>query len=279
MAGGNAALSANASSSWEVYACYSTNTFVTNVIVTNTFALESEGSHVQRAPVSRRERPSKKALSREAIIAAALAILTEEGADALTMRRLATALDTGAASLYVYVRSTEELHASMLEELLGLLDLRRGRAPWRERLVELLVAYTSLLYGQPALARTALFTWPTGPNYQNLVEVLLALLAEGDIDIGRAAWGVDLLLQRATATAAEHATRDESPDAAADDSALADAIRDASPDTHPRIAAAARELIAGGPDRHAWSFDVLINGLLSTPRPGASERSGTTSAS
>ena len=229
---------------------------------------------MKRAPVSRRERPAKKALSREAIVAAALAILSEEGAEALTMRRLATALDTGAASLYVYVSSTEELHASMLEELLGALELRRRPGPWRERLIELLVSYTSLLYGQPVLARTALFTWPSGPNYQNLVEALLTLLAEGGVETARAAWGVDLLLQRATATAAEHATRNESADPGAEDSALADAIADASPDTHPQIAAAARELMTGGPERLPWSFEVLINGLLSTPRPGASKRGG-----
>jgi hypothetical protein len=159
----------------------------------------------------------------------------------------------------------------MLEELLGSLDLRRGREPWRAHLVELLVSYTSLLYRQPVLARTALFTWPSGPNYKNLVEALLALLAEGEVETGRAAWGVDLLLQRATATAAEHATRDESPDADADDSALADAIRDASPDTYPHIAAAAGELMAGGAERLAWSFEVLINGLVSTPRPRSTD--------
>ena len=42
-----------------------------------------------------------------------------EGLDRVTMRRLAQELDTGAASLYVYVRNTAELHAAMLEELLG----------------------------------------------------------------------------------------------------------------------------------------------------------------
>src|ERR1039458_7219134 len=221
---------------------------------------------MQRAPMSRRERPAKKALSRKAIVEAALAILAEEGADALTMRRLAGALDTGAASLYVYVRNTEELHAAMLEALLGSLDLTRGRAPWRERLVELLVSYTSLLYGNPVLARTALFTWPNGPNYQNLVEVLLGLLAEGDVESGEAAWGVDLLLQRAAATAAEHATRDESPDPDAEVAALGHVIRGASPASHPHIAAAAGALVDGGPGRHAWSFEVLINGLLSTEK-------------
>lgn len=84
---------------------------------------------------------------------------------------------------------------------------------------------------------------------------------------------MDLLLQRATATAAEHATRNESPDGAADDSALADAIRGAPPDTHPHIAAAAEELMAGGPERLGWSFEVLINGMLQTPRPGSTDPS------
>jgi AcrR family transcriptional regulator len=224
---------------------------------------------MHRAPVSRRQRPAKQALSRESIVGAALSILTEEGAEALTMRRLAMALDTGAASLYVYVKNLDELHAAMLEELLGALELSRGRAAWRKRLVELLVSYTGLLYEHPVLARTALFTWPDGPNYQNLIEALLALLAEGGVETGRAAWGVDLLLQRATATAAEHATRKESSDPRTELAALAKVIRDVSPDTHPHIAAAAHDLMSADFDRHAWSFEVLINGLLNTPRGGA----------
>jgi AcrR family transcriptional regulator len=49
------------------------------------------------SPRSRRDRPAKPALSREAIVDAGLAIVREEGIDALTMRRLAQALDTGPA--------------------------------------------------------------------------------------------------------------------------------------------------------------------------------------
>jgi len=40
------------------------------------------------------------------------------------MRRLAEELDTGAASLYVYVDSTAELHATILEEMFGEVDRR-----------------------------------------------------------------------------------------------------------------------------------------------------------
>jgi len=41
-------------------------------------------------------------------------------------------LDTGAASLYVYVRNTAELHAAMLDELLGQVDLGPVTADPRE---------------------------------------------------------------------------------------------------------------------------------------------------
>src|ERR1700684_2247935 len=85
---------------------------------------------------SRRERPAKPALSRAGIVAAALTVMRAEGLDRVTMRRLAAELDTGAASLYVYVRNTAELHAAMLEELLGQIDLSPVTAvgDWQERL-------------------------------------------------------------------------------------------------------------------------------------------------
>jgi AcrR family transcriptional regulator len=56
------------------------------------------------APISRRERPAKPALTREGIVATALEVMRAEGLDRVTMRRLATELDTGAASLYVCSR-------------------------------------------------------------------------------------------------------------------------------------------------------------------------------
>ena len=70
-----------------------------------------------RPAASRRERPAKPALTREGIVAAAVGIMQAEGLDRVTMRRLAQELDTGPASLYVYLRNTAELHAAMLEEL------------------------------------------------------------------------------------------------------------------------------------------------------------------
>ncbi|MBP2327691.1 AcrR family transcriptional regulator [Kibdelosporangium banguiense] len=215
------------------------------------------------APRSRRERPAKPALTRAGIVATAVGLMKAEGLDRVTMRRLATELDTGAASLYVYVRNTAELHAAVLDELLGTVNLRPGKGEWQDRLVEVLTSYTKVLFDHPGLAQSALVARPSGPHYLNLVEAVLALLSEGGIPPGQAAWGIDLLLQTATATAAEH----QAGDSPADWDLVEAAVRNASPKTHPHIAALGSDLLSGsGPQRLAWGFRVLINGTRSTPR-------------
>lgn len=221
------------------------------------------------APVSRRERPAKPALTREGIVATALAVMRAEGLDRVTMRRLAAELDTGAASFYVYVRNTADLHAYMLDELLSGLNLRpvRGKGDWRERLVTVLWSYTEVLLEQPGLAQSALVTRPVGRGYLTLVDGLLALL-EQQLEPDRAAWAVDLLLHYATATAVEQGTRARAVDTGEQDDRVVQAIQTASKRDYPRIAAQGLELMSGsGPDRITWAFHVLINGFLATPRP------------
>jgi AcrR family transcriptional regulator len=188
----------------------------------------------------------------------------------LTLRQLAAELDTGAASLYVYVRNTAELHAHVLEHELGTLDLSwdPGRTPWRDRLSALLMAYVELLMRYPSLARAALVSRPTGENYLALVELLLALLTRGGAPPERAAWGVDLLLQTATAGAVEFGLRDRSDDEAEQWAALGEAIEHAPADRFPLIAGLGLELLSGPADvRGRWAFEALANGIVATPRP------------
>ncbi|WP_326565364.1 TetR/AcrR family transcriptional regulator C-terminal domain-containing protein [Amycolatopsis rhabdoformis] len=217
------------------------------------------------APRSRRERPAKPALTRAGIISAALAILRAEGLARLTMRRLAQELDTGAASLYVYVRNTVELHAAVLDELLGEVEPPPSAGSWEQRLEAVLGSYTAVLFRYPGLAQSALVARPRGDHYLRLVDTLLALLAEGDVPRSQAAWGVDLLLQVATATAAEHA--DERPEDSDEWQALAAVIRTASPEKYPHLAASGPELLSGAPgERMSWAFRALIAGIAHTPR-------------
>ncbi|MFJ3219894.1 TetR/AcrR family transcriptional regulator [Kitasatospora sp. NPDC086801] len=220
-------------------------------------------------PRSRRERPAKPALSHEAIVAAAVRVLEAEGLPRVTMRRLAQELDTGPASLYVYVANAAELHAAILEEFLGEVDLSPVTAAgdWRERLAAVLNSCTGVLFRHPALAHAALVARPSGPHYLALVEAVLALLHEGGVPDGQAAWGVDVLLQVATATAAEQSAR-QGEQAEREQGALTDALRTAPADAYPRIAALGDDLVSGAPeDRLSWMFRVVVNGTRTTPRP------------
>ncbi|MEV6909228.1 TetR/AcrR family transcriptional regulator [Amycolatopsis sp. NPDC051071] len=218
---------------------------------------------------SRRERPAKPALTRDGIVAMAVGILREEGLRKVTMRRLAQELDTGAASLYVYVRNTAELHAAILDELLGTIE-PSSEGDWRARLERLLTAYTAMLLEYPGLALSALVARPSGENYLGLVERMLALLAEGEVPRERRAWGVDVLLQHATATAAEHAGQDSPQEW----DALARAVQDADETTHPQIAAHSADLLSGQPaQRLSWGLRVLISGITRTEVPPERTRS------
>jgi AcrR family transcriptional regulator len=220
------------------------------------------------APRSRRERPAKPALTYDGIVATAVSLMRAEGLQRVTMRRLAQELDTGPASLYVYVANTAELHAAILEERLGAVDLGPAitGGDLRDRLAAVLSSYTRILFENPSLAHAALVARPSGSNYLALVEAILALLHEGEVPDAQAAWGVDVLLQVATATAAEQSTRDRAVDAKDEHNDLVAALRDVSASTHPRIAALGADLVSGSPEqRLAWIFRAVINGARTTP--------------
>jgi AcrR family transcriptional regulator len=217
-----------------------------------------------REPRGRRDRPAKPALTRQGIIDAALAVLSAEGLGKVTMRRIATELDTGHASLYVYVRDAEDLHAQILDALLApVIAAEPPAGSWRERVKALLFGYRDVLHARPEIARMALSTQPSGPHFVALVEAILALLVEGGATGRAAAWGVDMLLLGQTAIAVEHSTPKPARHATADLDAIAVSIATADPARTPTIAHLGAELVSGTPaERASWAVDVTLDGLL-----------------
>lgn len=231
-----------------------------------------------REPRSRRDRPAKQSLSRQWIIDETLTIMRREGLQKATMRRVAQALDTGPASLYVYFANTAELHAAVIDELVR--PLRAGEdGSWRQRLKTLVTQYRDLLFAQPGLARSALVVRPSGPNLLALFDQLMGLLIEGGVEPASAGWGVDLLLQMATATAAEHASpepgdvdaggdADRSRDPAEQQRASDAAVRTTDAATTPNIAAHADAVVGGSSaERWDWALETLIVGIAGSARP------------
>ncbi|GHC60271.1 TetR/AcrR family transcriptional regulator [Streptomyces flavofungini] len=215
-------------------------------------------------PVSRRARPAKAPLSRDVIVRTGLEILDRDGLDALTMRRVAKELDTGPASLYVYVAHRDDLMTAMLDAALAQVPLASD-GTWQERLRALAAAATEAMSRHEGLAAVALGAIPTGDNALLVLDRMLALLKEGGLDDVTAAWAVDLLFLHVAAAAAEQATYDTKDTEEEDAIAAADRRYAALPaDKYPMITGLREALFAPG-DRATWQLNVLINGILHTP--------------
>ena len=97
----------------------------------------------------------RKGLTVDAIVAAAIGLADEEGMDAVSMRRVATALGSAPMTLYTYVPGREELVDLMLDEV-----YRRMPAPtapgagggWRQRVRDVLETNRALYEQHPWLA-------------------------------------------------------------------------------------------------------------------------------
>lgn len=85
------------------------------------------------APVWARQHGRRSALSREAIVEAALEIADAEGIEAVSIRRVAAALGARTMSLYTYIDSKDDLLDLMVDQVVGeLLVEERPPGDWRE---------------------------------------------------------------------------------------------------------------------------------------------------
>jgi AcrR family transcriptional regulator len=217
---------------------------------------------------SRRGGPTKEPLSRDAIVAEALRLITQDGLSGMSLRKVAAALQTGPASLYAYVSDLDELHALVLDRALAGVALPGADGDWHARTHQLLGAYAQVLIASPGLAQLAFNTVAVGPNALRITETLLALLDESGIGRASSAWAVDLLLLYVTAVVAEHA---DGAEPAAPGGPISKAITQASPLALPRIHAARDELLSGtGEQRFTWAIDVILQGILHSPPPPTS---------
>jgi AcrR family transcriptional regulator len=212
---------------------------------------------------STRDRPAKAPLSEDAVIDAALAILKSEGLAAVSMRRVGAALDTGAASLYVYVSGREGLLQAMHARIIAGIELEApDPARWREQLHALLARMREALIAHPGIAETAIAEPPTSAAAQRVVENMLGILLNGGrLDPQDAAWAADIFATLVNYSAIEADVRRVDHRERA--GTLYKTFTGLSPDRFPLITAHAAQLVAGdSEERFRVSVDVVLDGLL-----------------
>lgn len=211
---------------------------------------------------STRDRPAKAPLSEDAVIDAALAILRSEGLEAVSMRRVAAALDTGAASLYVYVSGRDGLLQAMHERITAAIELEvPDPARWRAQLHSLLERMRRALIAHPGIASTAMADPPKTEANLLLLENLLALLLCSGIDPQDAAWTADILAMLVTYAAIEHEVRRPAEAELANE--FYKNFARLPTEKFPLITTHAAQLVAGTSDeRFRFAVEVVVDGML-----------------
>lgn len=215
----------------------------------------------------RKEPASRRALSREAIVGAALKILKAEGIDALSMRRVAAELGTGAASLYAHVAHKEELLDLVFDEVAGEIAIPEPDGQrWREQVTALWTESREVMARNGDIARVALGSVPTGPNSLRLAEVTMAILRAGRVPPQAAAWAVDVIGLYVASSAIEVAMYISKERAGADPklyyAQVGDYFRSLPAAQFPVFAELAPLVTAGDAEvRFAFGLRLLVNGL------------------
>ncbi|MBG0823729.1 TetR/AcrR family transcriptional regulator [Planomonospora sp. ID91781] len=231
----------------------------------------------QRASAPRRRPGPRRILSEEVIVTAALRLLDERGAEAVSIRGIAAELGVAPNALYTYFPDKAAVLRTLVDRLIGehdaevLADVGR---PWRERVHELALGLRTRLLAHPGAAALLLGAPMDGPQALLLGERLFALLAEAGLDDDVAIHaGYVLIVYILGAIALEAAELD--PARPAPPEAERIAARRAGfaalpADRYPRTAAGADTIAAYiGTGQFRWGLDRVLDGLI---RPGPAGR-------
>jgi AcrR family transcriptional regulator len=173
----------------------------------------------QRLP-DRQGRRRREPISREAIVTAAIRLLDREGLAALSMRRLAEELGTGAASLYWHVGSKDGLLDLVFDELIGEEQVP-GADPsgWQEQLKDIARAQRRISLRHPYLVRISIGRIPMGPNALRFSERVIAILRAGGLPPRLAVQGYLLLISTVNGFTVDETGVDDGGPAGPDDNA------------------------------------------------------------
>ncbi len=227
----------------------------------------------QRAP-DRPSRRRREPISRDAIVTAAIGLMDREGLAALSMRKLAEELGTGAASLYWHVGSKDGLLNLVMDQIIG-----EGKVPdpdpprWREQLKQVARDQRAAILRHPWLVRVSIGRIPMGPNALRYSERILAILRAGGLPPHLAVQGYLLLIATVNGFTIDETGVDDRP---AGDSPLPidpedlqqvanmarDYIASLPAALFPNMTALADEFAFSNPDeRFELLIDIFVDGL------------------
>lgn len=197
-------------------------------------------------------------------MATALTVLDAEGLDALTMRRLATALDVQVGTLYGYFADKPALLTAMAESMLhGCADPWPAGADWQAQLTELARRMRLALLRHRDGARVYAGTRTTGPNTLSFADTVVGVLTTAGFTPADAIQAAFTVIRFVIGhTLEEQADEDR---LATDIKSLHKAL---STGDYPHLTPAAHLITSADPETYfEFGLRTLVSGLLDRPQP------------
>lgn len=222
-------------------------------------------------PINVWRRPERSAVgpkpehSRAGIVAEAIDIADQEGLSAVSIRRVAAGIGAGAASLYRYVKSHDELVELMVDTVSGEFDLAPSTEPARSQLLDLARQARSIMHRHQWLAPLLLARPSLGPNALAYLERSLSALEPAELSGPAKLQTVAMMTAIASAFVQNELSSAPGPgnttlDAMARAEYLSEAVESG---RYPQLAAALSE--QQGPGKP----DELFTGIMATYLAGA----------
>jgi AcrR family transcriptional regulator len=211
-------------------------------------------------------RPRKVPITVGRIVDAALQLVEAEGFDALTMRRVAAALQTGPASLYAHVRDKAELDDLLIGELCSRVTLPMpDPAQWRAQAIDVCRQLRDQYLRYPGISRAALEATPHSLDTLRINEGMLAILLAGGVSPQPAAWAIDAAFQYVGSYSVVSLRRNPEEDAGGrgiDRAEIIERFRMLPANRFPITVRYAQELTSGeGHERFDFTLGLLFGGL------------------
>ena len=216
------------------------------------------------------EQNRRRTLTREQVVAEALAVIAADGAGALSMRALAGRLGVVAGALYRHVRNKEQLYDLAADGVLAEVDTQSGHAPgWAGQVKILGRRLRAALEDHPGIAALLKTRDPLGPHSLDLAEAFLAPLQQAGLPERETALAFSLIYDYTLGFALSDRTtvNEQRVQDTATRRQLHAFFRALPPGRFPALAALGEHVWANDRDeRFTASLDTLLRGLQATPR-------------
>ncbi|WP_405728971.1 TetR/AcrR family transcriptional regulator [Streptomyces sp. NBC_00028] len=210
-----------------------------------------------------RRSPGRPPIPLERIVSAAVQVVDEEGADALSMRTLAQRLGSGTATLYRHFGNRAALVAHVVDRMFGGIEIGNDELAamgWRDACRTTMQATFDAVSRHERVAPLLAEGVPVGPNAMAMRERCIAvLLADGfPPQVAAHAYAT---LSRYVLGFAIQLRGHQGTDQPGNDGHAAAAFRAADPSVHPATAAVAAWMPVPLEEEFRFGLELLLDGL------------------